>query len=834
MKKVSTEEKKKRLSEEYGQEKEKEDGIKEEFTKFFNSTALYISESIKLYSRFLKKLFEKASFILCDELGEKEAGYKKRAKIFLISLGLVLVGILVSRTPFMTCVYPVSLALVSSSGMKNKRHSPFTPRITVMLTFFSAVLSTLFMNGAGLLYFTVIFTLFILRSVVTKGEFDESAVFRTLTSFGSAILLSSFLMIIDSFSLASVSESIALCITVPIFTYVLSGLFISLGDGLESGIQMKKEVGILLVLFLVGVALNDIGIFGFSLSAVFGFVITVIGAKTLGALQGGVFGLVTGVAAGGGLFAAVFGIIGILASIFFSLSDLLSLTVSVLISSIVSVYISSFEGLLATLPEILFGTIVAYPILKLLPVSQDKIRLLSAKISTNSLHLKEGVEKKLEKMSGTFATLSEVFFAVTDSMKTPTLEDVEITVESAMNKVCACCSMSGACWSKHYSDSQNVKKSLSYTLRDIGRLSLNDFPDYFKERCIRSEELIDSINKNYTSYCLDMNDVSRAGIIAGQYHTVSKLLRNTADSFTLSEKENLILANSASSAMKSLSIPYSRIEAYGARNSIIDVFGVDMAKIERSSEAILGAFESETCYLFEEPEFINLDNSAVMRLKRKAPITLECAHKSCTKKGENINGDTVTFFEKDDGYFYALISDGMGSGRQAALTSRLASIFLEKLLTCTDDKKTTLEMLNTLLMTKKDECFTTLDLVEFDLFEMKALFLKAGAAPSFILREDKVYKVNSKTLPAGIVSKLSAEETKITVKDGDTIVLLSDGIIDTADIGAEDNPWLVELLDKERLLSAEELSSLILSEALSRFQRSDDMSVAVIKVRKEA
>lgn len=832
MKKVSTEEKKKRLSEEYGQEKEKEEGIKEEFIEFFKSTKLYISESIKLYSRFLKKLYEKASFMLCDELGEKEAGYKRRAKLFCLSLAMVFLGILVSRTPFMNSVYPVSLALISSAGMKEKRNSPFTPRITVMLSLIAVILSTLFMGESGLIYFTVIFTVFILRSVVTKGEFDESAVFRTLTSFGASVLLSTFLMIVDSFSLSSITESVVLCVTVPIFTYALSGLFLSLSEPLESGLKMKREVGVLLLLFLVGVSLNDIGIFGFSLAAAFGFVVTVIAAKTLGSLHAGVFGLVTGVAAGGGLFAAVFGIIGVFGAVFFSLSDLLALSVSVLVSSAVSVYVGSFDGLLTTLPEVLFGTIVVYPILKLLPVSEERIRLMSEKITTSSLHAKEGVEKKLQKMSGTFATLSEVFFAVTDSMKTPTLEDVEITVDSAMNKVCACCSMSGACWSKHYSDSQNVKKNLALLLRDVGRLSLDDFPDYFRQRCIRTEELIDIVNKNYTSYCLEMNDVSHAGIIAGQYHTVSKLLRNTADSLSQSEKENLLLASLGDKAMKSLSIPYTRIEAWGARKSVIDVFGVDMAKIERSSEGILSAFESQTSYLFEEPEFINLNNSAVMRLKRKAPITLECAHKSCTKKGENINGDTVTFFEKEDGYFYALISDGMGSGRQAALTSRLASIFLEKLLTCTDDKKTTLEMLNTILMTKKDECFTTLDLVEFDLFEMKAVFLKAGAAPSFILREDKVYKVNSKTLPAGIVSKLSAEETKITVKDGDMIILLSDGIIDTADIGAEDNPWLVELLDKQRNLSAEELSSAILSEALSRFQRSDDMSVAVVKVSK--
>ena len=237
--------------------------------------------------------------------------------------------------------------------------------------------------------------------------------------------------------------------------------------------------------------------------------------------------------------------------------------------------------------------------------------------------------------------------------------------------------------------------------------------------------------------------------------------------------------------------------------------------------------------LFQEPEFISLEKTSILRMKRRAPITLECAKKSIGKKGEKVNGDTITFFEKDDGNFYSLICDGMGSGRSAALTSKLASIFLEKLLTCTDDKKITLEMLNSLLMSKNDECFTTLDLIEIDLYEKKAGFIKAGACPSFVLRDENVYKVNSATLPAGIVSKITAEETKINLKDGDVIVMLSDGIIDTADSAIEDNPWLVELLDERRDKSAGELCDAILASALSRFGATDDMSVAVIKVSKE-
>lgn len=811
---------------------EREEGIKEEISEFVSSTKLYVKQTLKLYSAFFKRLYEKLSTMLCEELGQDGASYRRRARLFFISLACVAVGVLISATPFVSGAYPTAIALISSAGMTGSRKNVFGPRITVALALSAVVMATLVMNEVGILYFTVIFTAFIFRSVVTHGDFDESIVFRTLTSFGASVILSTFHMIIESFSFASVAAGVTLSVTAPIFTYLFSGLFSSLGESLESGIRTRAEVGLAALFFLVTLSLRSIGIFGFSLSAVFAFLVTLTVSKTLGAMHGGVFGMITGMGAGGGLFAAAFGVIGLFSAMFFSVSDFLTLAVSVVVSSAVSIYVSGFEGILSILPEVLFGSLLVYPILKFLPSSVERIRLISDSIKTSDAHERELVERKLEKMSGTFATLSEVFYAVTDSLKTPSVEEVRISVDNAMNKVCATCSMSGACWSKFYADSSDECQRLAEILKAEGRVRKEDFSEVFSERCGKIERILDGINKRHRDFCKEWSDLSHAGLIAGEYHTVARLLQGTAESFSQSAKENLLLGERGSKALRSLGIHFRRIEAWGRRNSVIDVFGVEEEKISRSTEEIISAFESECAMFFEEPEFIRLDGVSVMRLRRRAPLTLECAKKSCTKKGEKVNGDTVAFFEKDGGYFYALISDGMGSGRDAALTSRLASIFLEKLLTCTDDKKTTLEMLNSLIIAKKDECFTTLDLLEFDLLEMKASFLKAGAAPSFIVREDKVYKVNSKTPPAGIIRKLSAEETKITVKDGDMIVLLSDGIIDVGDVGAEDNPWLVELLDRERGKSAEEMADAILSEALTRFSRSDDMSVAVVKAHR--
>ncbi len=806
---------------------EKESRLKEETRAFFVSAKNYIVKSASLYTGILKRLFDKMSDMLSEELGNEGADYKKRTKMFLLSLVFVAIGFIISSTAFVEGAFPLSLAVVASAGSCTKKKTAFAPRLIMGLSFFSVVLSTLRMGESGLMYFTVIFTVFILRSVVTSGQFDESIAYRTLTAFFASVVLSVCNCIIDAFSIDSVFTGISVAVTAPIFAYMFSGFFTSLGEPLfESGMKMRVEVGVAAIFFALVLALTDFAVFGFSLAAALSFGVTCVVAKTMGSMHSGVFGMLGGIAAGGGLFASVFGVIGVVSAVFFSVSDLLALSVAVLISSAVSIYIDGFTGFVTVLPEVLFGCVAVYPILKALPIAEERISLISNTVKTSEKHERENVERELTKLSGTFATLSEVFFAVTDTLRTPTVEDVRRTVDKAYNNVCATCSMSGMCWSKHYTDSNEVKNDIAERIIESGRASAEDFPEHFTERCIKLDRILEQINKKYASLCYVANDVTHANLIAGEYHTVSKLLQNTANQFHDAESENLELAGKAYKAMRGLSTPFGRIEAWGRRKSVIDVFGVQPEKLDRTTAEITASFEAECSMLFEEPEFIKLETTSALRMKRRAPITLECAKKSVSKKGERVNGDSISFFEKDDGHFYALICDGMGSGRSAALTSRLASVFLEKVLTCTDDKKVTLEMLNSMLMAKRDECFTTLDLVEIDLFEMKASFMKAGASPSFIVREDKVYKVNSATLPAGIISKLTAEETTVSVKNGDFIVMFSDGITDSS----EDNPWLVELLDANRDKSAFDLCENILSEALTRFGATDDMSVAVIEI----
>ncbi|PKM63143.1 MAG: hypothetical protein CVU97_01955 [Firmicutes bacterium HGW-Firmicutes-21] len=254
------------------------------------------------------------------------------------------------------------------------------------------------------------------------------------------------------------------------------------------------------------------------------------------------------------------------------------------------------------------------------------------------------------------------------------------------------------------------------------------------------------------------------------------------------------------------------------------MFGVKPEKMGISSNRISSVMSETARYKLSLPEFIINDDYVIMRMTTLPKLHIEYAKTTLAKNGEPVCGDTVSFFESEDKYFYCLLSDGMGSGRDAALTSRLSAIMLEKLLTIGADKRDALQMVNKMLTQKKDEVFATIDLLEVDRITSQAVMMKVGAAPTFLIRDNECHRIEAKTPPAGIMREVIAEKVSITIRRGDYIVMVSDGVVQT-DTGLFDFAPLI----KNGCKNAHSLATLILDEAKNRAECADDMSVCTMR-----
>ena len=139
-----------------------------------------------------------------------------------------------------------------------------------------------------------------------------------------------------------------------------------------------------------------------------------------------------------------------------------------------------------------------------------------------------------------------------------------------------------------------------------------------------------------------------------------------------------------------------------------------------------------------------------------------------------------------------------------------------------------LVMLNSYLRRRSMECSAGIDLMEIDRYTGEAKFVKSGAAPSFVIRGGRLFRLCSKTVPIGILRALDAEMIRFTLEKGDVIVMVSDGVSENP----EDAAWLCDMLASPSASSDEpaDLAQKIIRAACAVAGRRDDATAAVVKV----
>ena len=271
----------------------------------------------------------------------------------------------------------------------------------------------------------------------------------------------------------------------------------------------------------------------------------------------------------------------------------------------------------------------------------------------------------------------------------------------------------------------------------------------------------------------------------------------------------------------------------GDRKKTVIVTGEAIAKTELQPQEIRAVCESVCSVRFGAPQFVLEEGKSAFILQTLPLYKAEAVMKQLPKKGEIVCGDSIASASSGEDYFYCFLCDGMGSGEEAALTSKLCRVFLEKMLVCGNPKAITLEMLNNLLCSRNTECFATVDICEIDLFSGVASFLKSGAIPSFVMRDGHLYKISGGSFPIGILPQVSAAHTDFELCDGDVIVLCSDGIVSDADaLDGEDTARFSDLLVREWTDDLEVLADKVLTYSSDFSVRVDDMTVAFLKITK--
>ena len=487
------------------------------------------------------------------------------------------------------------------------------------------------------------------------------------------------------------------------------------------------------------------------------------------------------------------------------------------------------------------------------PDPSDMTELLSSALSLEARS--RAGQARTKALSEAFEALSKGFYGLSDRLKRPRITDLRSICDDSFSRRCARCAGRDICWGAEYDRTVETQARLTARLHAEGRAAVEDLPETLQAFCPHLEAVVEDMNARCARLTESLLRNEHTDVFAADYAAMAALL---ADALEEEQKE----ARSFTCNRQSADAIYDYLIQEGvvvqgvavigkeSRRQRVLVRGADFDGLTARMGEVKARLESICGVKLTEPSFEPEDRGVVMTLCAEALLTAEYAGSTVpaghsdseplpppltheTLEGAYtpppVCGDHIAMFKTDNAYLYALISDGMGAGEEASLTSDICAMFLEKMLSAGNKVDVSLRMLDTYVRSKNrgrgEECSATVDLMELDLMDGQAVFAKNGAAPTYVVRDGQVYKLNAPTMPIGILSELPHKKLRFRTHPGDVVVMVSDGVT----LGNDECPWLIDLLSAPMQGSMDSLRADIIRRALAAGSE-DDLSAIAIRV----
>ncbi len=652
---------------------------------------------------------------------------------------------------------------------------------------------------------------------------------RMAISVISGASLGAYSAISGGFSFASLGNFILMCTLCPALTLLYYG---ALTEKKESFLRIYRDAGEGAVAVSIIFALRGIAPLSIDLSVVAAFVLVQYASLSRGTVKGAVLGIFCGLALPVPL-VPIFALAAIASGLLYRVSPYFAISISVMVSLSFTVYAGGYKLVLSTAPGLVAGGILTAALFASDVLAVKKPAKSDEQVPGEALlALERGrgadVNDHISAEAEAFSGMSEMLFRLSDKLRRPSSYDIKQIAETESAALCRKCRSREVCWVEHASEMSDAISKLTETLRTAGVITDDDIPAELYDNCSQPGAIVEKINRGYAKLLEGLIERDKTEIMAFDYSAMSAVLRDVISQREGEYEINSSLSTRLHELLRQNRISARRVCVFGERRRTVFISDIKLSGLHIGEDDLRQLAERACGGRFSAPEF-ELSGAYVNATLKSVRSFSAGFEQAQSKKDESAaNGDAAVSFECRDDRYCALLCDGMGSGREAALTSGMCTLFIEKMMSAGNSASVTLKMLNCFLRARGSECSSTVDLFEFDLVSGSARFIKSGAAPSYVVRGTNVYKISSRTIPVGIMRALDAEETSINLSPGDLVVLVSDGITKNE----EDCAWLYSLLSASSDRPAAATAAAIIREAERRSGRDDDATVCAIRICK--
>ncbi len=770
------------------------------------------------------------------------------SRIVAKSIMFFCVAILVSRVIMINKTAPFGIAfLLAILFVGDNRLS-----LIVGLGSLLGYITTIGLLDNFLMYVTIVPTLVIICLIL--NSFIKKKIQKFIIIGATLIMIFAYTMIVNQYSLIlalgnTALEGVSIIPVYLILEYSMNSFKKIRTKHLFSNEEIVS-MSILIALIIAGTW--SVKIFNISILSVLSITaVTIIGyvcGTTIGATAGISMGVIVGMSSQNVFgYATLLGVCALTSGIFREGGKLISALSSFIVFCIMKIYITTY------IPEgvsqfILAEGILAMALFIIIPNGIYETISGELDVEKKSRKYEEGyIDKvkgiftdRLDKFSEVLLNMAGTLNNLADNDKLDMSTKSSGLIENLANRVCNNCDTCGICWGR---EMINTYKAFGELLESVQNKT-NIFPQLLEKKCIKKASLIrnteDIINKFIINEMWRSRLAEGRELIANQFNNMAKSVDEIMEEFSSDFNED------KESEKKIIRI----LEKY-------DIEVDDVFAIKDKSERLNIQITCDSCNGRNlcSKKMLPLINDCVdykMKLKNDGckinPITNKCTAmfeevpkfgvttnvaRVC-KDGQTIFGDNFNFGEGLDGSYMMVLSDGMGSGPQAGRESRAVVELIDKFTGAGFSKTTAINTVNSIMSLKfsEDEKFSTVELSAIDLYNGEVDFMKVGAVASIVKSGATIDVIKSRSLPIGILDEADIEIHSKRVKNGDLIVMLTDGITDCDEEASGKVDWILDYLCRNDNGSPEELSKGIINEAkrIGKNKVKDDMTVMVSRI----
>lgn len=360
-------------------------------------------------------------------------------------------------------------------------------------------------------------------------------------------------------------------------------------------------------------------------------------------------------------------------------------------------------------------------------------------------------------------------------------ESISTIFDHAAAGICRSCKKAGDCWMEGYGATADALNDLLPILRSKGHVAPGDLKGALAGQCVDRSGLCAAINREYMSWLRrraeGREQKARRDLLRAQYTGIGAAVDGMAAAaraeYVHSPMAERQVAAILSAYRKGLHAEVWR--GSGRLHIAIGPFMPDTPWPEE--EAFLRSAEAALNCRFLPAEQVCGKGGDLYLYKEKERLAVTLSAAVRRKPGEEVCGDSYTFFHTEDGRAVILLSDGMGTGREASRQSRnaveLIAAFVRSGCTLAESARAVIPF----LQSRWSGSFATLDLLEIDLFTGGARLIKCGAADSYLAEGSTVRRLSVVSLPPGADPEGGSmpQQIDLTLRPGCRLVMASDG-----------------------------------------------------------